>query len=183
MTRCKKVDDRTACAARSLSSNSGVTKYGAPLLDRLSHLSACCLETSSFKVWDSALGTARSGGRVGSKVWLRASWMNSCRSPLLAVLVLMCFLPSRLTPAPRQTKLTDTLSKHHITPTSPAGHAMQGRESVKRVAAWELIHCWSSQTIPACGQTCWTMQSCTVLYCAVIRPMDKQNSPGWLCSS
>ncbi len=39
----------TAWAARSLSSSSGATKYGAPLFDRLSHLSACALEMSSFR--------------------------------------------------------------------------------------------------------------------------------------
>lgn len=39
----------TAWAARSLSSNSGATKYGAPLFERLSHLSACALEMSSFR--------------------------------------------------------------------------------------------------------------------------------------
>ena len=39
----------TAWAARSLSSSSGATKYGAPLFERLSHLSACALEMSSFR--------------------------------------------------------------------------------------------------------------------------------------
>ena len=39
----------TAWAARSLSSSSGATKYGAPLFERMSHLSACALEMSSFR--------------------------------------------------------------------------------------------------------------------------------------